>query len=127
LILLIGVVIVYQCRFFLIKNELVELKKSNHLKDEQLISLRVHYGESIARTNCFTCHEFNTATDNYLKGVIQRKGESYIRLFITKQDSLVNAKDHYSIQLKKDYGGLSNSHNFKFTDTELSALIEFMK
>jgi hypothetical protein len=42
-------------------------------------------------------------------------GEKYLRLYLTRQDSLIQAEDKYTVQIKADFHNAPNSHNFKFT------------
>jgi hypothetical protein len=102
------------------KVEITNLKKEK-------ADVNYNFGYTLAKTNCWTCHKFKYATDNLLEGVVQRLGEKYLSLFLTKQDSLISANDIYATELKGKYGNLANSHNFKFSSAELKAIIEFMK
>ncbi|SRR6266487_2796241 len=95
--------------------------------NKKLSATKYDYGLALAKTHCMACHKFNLATDNYLEGVVQRVGEKYLSLYLTKQDSLINAHDPYAINLKSKWGNLGNSHNFNFSQSDLEALIDFMK
>ncbi len=61
-----------------------------------------------------------------LEGVVDRLGEKYIKVYLTKQDSLVEAKDPYAIARKEAYK-MANSHNFNYTDQQLNNLISYLK
>lgn len=100
---------------------------TNRQLNEKIKSAEVEFGLSVAKTNCWVCHKFNYATENLLEGVVQRVGIEYLKLYITKQDSLLAAKDEYALNLKKKFNNMANSHNFKLSEGELAALIEFMK
>ena len=102
------------------KTEIDSLKKN-------LTTTKYNYGIALAKAHCMTCHGFNFGTDNYLEGVVQRVGEKYLSIYLTKQDSLINAHDPYAISLKNKWGNLGNSHNFKFSQSDLEALMEIMK
>jgi len=67
------------------------------------------------------------ATDNHLAGVVQRAGEDYLKLYITKQDSLIKVKNKYALELKRVFGNLANAHNFKFSNQQLNAIIAYLK
>jgi len=95
--------------------------------ENKLSKTKYHYGLALAKTHCMACHGFKFATDNYLEGVVKRVGEKYLSLYLTKQYSLINAHDPYAINLKSKFGNLGNSHNFNFSQSDLEALIEFMK
>jgi len=85
------------------------------------------YGFALAKSHCWPCHKFNYATDNILEGVVQKRGEKYLSLYLTRQDSLISANDTLAVSLKKKYGNMGNSHNFEFSQNDLKALIQFMK
>ena len=93
----------------------------------KLSKTKYNYGLALAKTNCLTCHGFKFGTDNYLEGVVQRLGEKYLSLYLTKQDSLITAHDAYAVSVKERFGNLGNSHNFNFSQSDLEALFEFMK
>jgi len=95
--------------------------------NKNLSETRYDYGLALAKSYCMTCHKFNFATDNYLEGVVQRVGEKYLSLYLTKQDSLITVHDAYAVSVKERFGNLGNSHNFNFSQSDLKALIEFMK
>jgi mono/diheme cytochrome c family protein len=86
----------------------------------------IKQGQRLFTANCSRCHKI-FATDNYLQGVVQRVGENYLKLYLTRQDSLIKAKDKYALEVKKAFGNLGNSHNFDFSDEELNAIIAYLK
>ncbi len=108
-------------------SKLGERQKTVDSLSKSLTQSQYNYGLSLAKIHCMTCHRFNFATDNYLEGVVQRVGERYLSLYLTKQDSLISIKDPYAIAIKEKYGNLGNSHNFKFSKSEVDAIINFMK
>jgi hypothetical protein len=72
----------------------------------------INQGKLIFVKNCGTCHAI-WKTDNYLAGVVEKAGVSYLKLYITKQDSLIKAKDKYALKLKRVFGNLANIHNYR--------------
>ena len=96
--------------------------------DESLIdSTLYHRGEAIFRTDCNACHVAKDKLHNYLEGVVDRVGKDYLKLYLTKQDSLVSAKDSNALMLKRVWNNMANSHNFKYSEEELNAIIEYLK
>lgn len=85
----------------------------------------INQGKTLFVANCGTCHAI-LKTDNYLAGVVERVGVNYLKLYITKQDSLVKSKDKYALELKKIYGNLANNHNFPLSDVQLNAIISYL-
>jgi mono/diheme cytochrome c family protein len=100
----------------------VSLKTTADTEDTTLIN----QGKLLFVKNCGSCHKI-LATDNYLAGVVQRVGEDYLKLYVTKQDSLITAKNKYALELKRVFGNLANVHNFKFSDEQLNAIIAYLK
>ena len=126
-VLLVASIIFWNRKVFKNKHEININKIEIDSLKKNLSTTKYNYGLSLARTHCMTCHKFNFGTDNYLEGVIQRVGEKYLSLYLTKQDSLINAHDPYAVSLKNNWGNLGNSHNFNFSKSDLEALFEFMK
>ena len=89
--------------------------------------LNIEFGKSIFRRDCRVCHAMKGRLHDYLDGVVGRVGEQYLKLYLTNQDSLTRAKDKYAIDLKERMGNMANSHNYKFSEAELKALIEYLK
>jgi hypothetical protein len=52
---------------------------------------------------------------------------NYLKLCITKQDSLIKAKDTHAVGLKKAFGNQGNSHNFHFTDQQMKGIIAYLE
>jgi len=88
-------------------------------------TLQIAQGKSLFTTNCGACHAV-FKTDNYLQGIVQRLGVNYLKIYVTKQDSLIQAKDAYALKVKRAFGNLANSHNFQFSDAQLNAIIAFL-
>ncbi len=84
-------------------------------------------GEKLFLSDCGMCHGGKRKTDNYLAGVVQRLGEKYLTIYLTKQDSLINSKDKYALRIKEEYGNLENSHNFKYNYDQIYSLIEYLR
>jgi cytochrome c2 len=104
--------------------------RSNNLKIDSLQiaieKLNIKLGRTIFRNDCQTCHA-KGKTDDYLEGVVNRVGEPYLKMYLTNQDSLTNARDKYALALKEMWGHLGNNHNFKYTQEELNALIRYLQ
>ncbi len=84
-------------------------------------------GETIFRADCNQCHLAKGSLDNHLEGVVQRVGVNYLKLYLSKQDSLISGKDSNALMVKKIYNNRPNSHNFNYTTEELNAIIEYLK
>ena len=93
---------------------------------ESVDTVLIKQGQILFKANCNNCHAI-LQTDNYLQGIVQRVGESYLKLYLTKQDSLLKAKDKYALKVKDVFGNLGNSHNFDFSDEQLNAIIVYLK
>ena len=84
-------------------------------------------GENLFVKDCRVCHVSKEMKHNYLEGVIEKVGLNYLKLYLTKQDSLITVEDKYAIAIKKEYNNMPNSHNFKYSEEELNAIIEYLK
>ena len=126
-VLLIASIIFWNRRMVSIKHEISIGKIEIDSLEKKISETKYNYGFALAKTHCMACHGFKFATDNYLEGVVQRRGEKYLSLYLTKQDSLIAAHDRQAISIKESYGNFGNSHNFKFSQNDLEALFEFMK
>ncbi len=86
----------------------------------------INQGKRLFVNNCGVCHKI-LATDNHLAGIVQRVGEDYLKLYVTKQDSLIKIKNKYALELKRAFGNLANVHNFKFSNEQLNSIIAYLK
>lgn len=84
-------------------------------------------GESIFMEDCRKCHVSKEMNHNYIEGVVENVGISYLKLYLTKQDSLLKAKDKYALDLKEMWGNNGTIHKFNYTEDELDVLIEYLK
>jgi len=84
-------------------------------------------GTNLYTANCQMCHPSKRHSHYLFKGIVERLGVPYLKLYITKQDSLLAISDKYAKAVKEEYGNMGNSHNFKFSEFELEALIAYMK
>ncbi|WP_136467973.1 c-type cytochrome [Flagellimonas onchidii] len=84
-------------------------------------------GLAIFLNDCAKCHVTKNKLHNYLDGVVKEYGEQFVAMFITKQDSLIENKNDLAIAIKREWGNNGNSHNFNYSDKELSNLIEYLK
>lgn len=84
-------------------------------------------GQNIFKTDCNVCHVSKGRRHNLLEGVVQRVGDDYLKLYLTRQDSLIKAKDRYAVNIKEEWGNLGNSHNFRYSEKQLQELIEYLR
>ncbi|WP_452600900.1 hypothetical protein [Pontimicrobium sp. MEBiC06410] len=87
------------------------------------------HGKEIFISDCNVCHKRHSVINplSMTKGIMNEMGIDYFKEFITNQDSLINVKDTYTTKIKNNYGNLANSHNFKYSNSELNNLIEYIK
>ena len=90
-------------------------------------SLLYYEGKAIFKADCNKCHVSKGGSHNYLEGVVQRLGVDYLNLYLTKQDSLISARDSNALHLKEIWGNNGNSHNFVYSETELKSIVEYLK
>ena len=73
------------------------------------------------------CHVSKRRRHNLLEGVVQRVRDDYLKLYLTRQDSLMKAKDRYAVNIKEEWGNLGNSHNYQYSEKQLQELIEYLR
>ena len=100
----------------------VKLLEANKKFDE----INEAYGNAVSNKYCTPCHRKYT-TDNYLSGVVERVGDEYFALYITRQDSLIAAKNDYAVRAKSFYGNMANVHNFKLSKNDLKAITAYFR
>ncbi|MFY7963266.1 MAG: hypothetical protein ACOVO1_00060 [Chitinophagaceae bacterium] len=126
--------LVFLCTIFLLVIMLFscgsDKRKIDKITTTKIDSLKllaiIQNGEKIFNRDCNVCHA-RTKTDYKLNNIVPRLGFNYIKLYITKQDSLILAKDKYALALKSEYGNAGNSHNFKYSDFELLCLTGYLR
>ncbi|PHS05982.1 MAG: hypothetical protein COA88_11335, partial [Kordia sp.] len=76
----------------------------------------------------YICHK-KGKTDDILVGVIKRYGESFVKLYITKEDSLQQANNSLSKSINEMWNANGDSwvHKHRFSKNELNCLIEYLK
>ena len=126
-IVLIASIGYYTIRISRYKSEINSKSVEVNNLNKEIADLNYNYGLSLAKIYCWSCHGFRFKTDNFLEGVVQRVGEKYLTLYLTKQDSLIAAHDPYATLLKERWGNMVNSYNFRFSPAELKGIIAFMR
>lgn len=127
LISLIGLFI-----FVINKNGITEFSKKNSdytpaiIKSEKTTP-EFELGKDIFIKDCRKCHVSKNMKHNYLSGIVKKVGTDYLKKYLTKQDSLLKAKDEYALEIKEFWGNNGTIHNFNFTENELNLLIEYLK
>ena len=125
-VLLVGASVAYQ---MLQRQKTIISQKQTEVDSLKKSADIIHsaFGESLFMKNCRQCHVSKSMNHNLLDGVVERRGDRYVILYLTKQDSLINAKDEYAIEIKTKYNNQGNSHNYNFTRPELEAIIAYLK
>jgi hypothetical protein len=95
--------------------EILELKANKMVRE----------GEILFRENCAVCHKV-FGNHNFLDGVVQRYGRNFVKLYITKQDSLLKANDSIALDRKSIYSNAEFIHKFQFSEFQLNAIIVFL-
>ena len=89
-------------------------------------TILINQGKALFKDTCGACHAV-LKTDNYLAEIAGRLGTDYLKLYITKQDSLIKVKKEYALEINKSYGNLASVHNYKLSNEQLNAIIAFLK
>ncbi len=104
------------------KRKTTSSKINQNILDTQL----VNKGEILFKDSCGICHT-TRKSDNPLVGVVQRLGITYLKLYITKQDSLIKAQNKHAVEIKETFGNNRNAHNYNFSDEQLDAIISYLE
>jgi hypothetical protein len=128
LILLVGLFI-----FVVKKNGITEFdKKESEYQPTMVKSEKTtpefENGKELFLSDCNVCHKRRAIISPWhmTNGILDEMGTEYFKKYITKQDSLIIAKDLYATLIKEEYGNLGNSHNFNYSESELNDLIEYV-
>ena len=89
-------------------------------------AIPISKGKIIFKDSCMVCHAI-FKTDNLLAGIMSRSDTSYLKLYLTKQDSLVKANDKRTIDLIKQFASKGNAHNFPFSEDDLRSIFIYLK
>jgi len=84
-------------------------------------------GLDIFLSDCKQCHVTKNRLHNYLDGVVEKYGEEFVAMYITKQDSLIENGDDLTMAIKEEWGNNANNHNFSYSDEDLDNLLEYLK
>ena len=84
-------------------------------------------GKEIFIADCNACHVQKERLHNFLEDIFEKIDTSYFKIYITKQDSLLNNKDTYALERKENFGLNGMIHSFKYNNEEIKALIEYLK
>ena len=84
-------------------------------------------GKEIFMEDCITCHVAKGRRHDYLLGVVDKVGIPYLKLYLSKQDSLLQSQDAYAVKLNEDMGNNGAIHKFDYSEPEFKALIEYLK
>jgi hypothetical protein len=125
-VLLMGVSVAYQMlqrQKVIISQKQAEIDSLKYRAN----TINANFGASLFSKNCQLCHPARLHTDNMFHGIVDRLGEPYLMLYLTKQDSLIAIEEKYAVQIKESYNSKANSHNFKFNRPELDAIIAFLR
>ncbi|TAI46951.1 c-type cytochrome [Flagellimonas allohymeniacidonis] len=127
LVLMIGIFLV-----FILKNGTKEFDSNTTeipppSDNVEKTTVEFERGKEIFMEDCRKCHVAKYMRHNYLHDIVEKVGVEYLKLYITKQDSLLNAKDEYALALKNEWGNNGTVHKFKYSDAEFEFLIEYLK
>lgn len=103
------------------------IQKNNKIVTLENESELFKKGKEIFITDCNVCHVQNERLHNFLNGIFEKIDTSYFKIYITKQDSLLNTKDTYALERKENFEDNGFIHSFKYNNEEIKALIEYLK
>ncbi|HEY0356448.1 MAG TPA: c-type cytochrome [Flavisolibacter sp.] len=84
-------------------------------------------GKLLFKLDCQRCHSGRDKMHNHLEGVVNRVGVDYLKLYLTRQDSLIAAKDSNALLIRRVWNSEKIYHTYMYSDHELNAIIEYLK
>lgn len=119
--ILLFTLVVSSCNFGHKQPEQIEASPKKPVQEKS-------YGQIHFERDCVMCHRPRSILNSaQIKRFIDDQGETYARLFITQQDSLINAKDPYALAIKNDFNNTANAHNFDYTEKYLDELMDYLQ
>ena len=102
--------------------------KSSVSKKTQRVNPKFERGKELFLYDCVACHRSRTllSTISMNGRILEEMGVHYFKKYVTKQDSLTSVGDLYAMKLKEVHKNRPNSHNFKYDDSELDDLLEYI-
>tara|TARA_R110002051_G_scaffold322862_1_gene414713 strand:- start:792 stop:1229 length:438 start_codon:yes stop_codon:yes gene_type:complete len=127
--LLIGTV----CIIWVLKKNDIKVFDSSKPEYQPLVSKNdertpeFEKGLDLFLNDCKQCHVTKNKLHNYLDGIVDKRGKEFLKLYLTKQDSLIENEDELALAIKKEWGNQANNHNFKYSEKDLDFLMEYLK
>jgi hypothetical protein len=129
---LLAIILVFGILYVLKINGITEFTSDKHtyvplVSKDDIKTPEFEKGLELFINDCKMCHVTKGRRHNHLDGIVDKVGVDYLKLYITKQDSLIENNDKYAIAIKEIWGNQANNHNFKYSEKELDFLIEYLK
>lgn len=124
-IIVIGCIVEVQTREYQTKN-------TKHVPESVCgnASFEMSAANKVFKTNCAACHKIDkTSIAPMLRGVmVGEKNKQWVRLFLTKEDSLIKAKDSLTLTVNNGELKVKHTHDYAFLSNEdIIYLLELMK
>lgn len=100
---------------------------NNHSNEEQRASLvsKLAAGGAIYNQQCKSCHQ-PLKSGNQWSYAFAPEHKTYLYQYLTRQDSLLKAKDAYTLELKAKWNNVDYLHDFVWTEDEFEALYSYV-
>ena len=82
-------------------------------------------GRKLFKILCASCHR-EKSEPNLLRNINDRYPQNYLVNFITKEDSLLKAKNEDAIQINKEYHNSHMDHNFELTKKQVFKILYYL-
>lgn len=93
-------------------------------------SFEMSAANKVFKTNCAACHKIDKiSTAPMLRGImVGEKNKQWVKLFLTKEDSLIKAKDSLTLTVNNGEFKVKHTHDYAFLSNEdITYLLELMK
>ena len=84
-------------------------------------------GKKLFVENCSTCHGTKRRKHFVIDRRLELWGDDFFRLFVTKEDSLVENNDAWTIAINESIHGPDYAHNFNFSKSEMEQIFAYLR
>lgn len=84
-------------------------------------------GKKLFLENCSSCHGHKRRKHFVVDRRLELWGDDFFRLFVTKEDSLVENSDAWTIAINESISGTDHGHNYNFSKSEMEQIFAYLR
>ena len=85
------------------------------------------WGKELFLENCSSCHGHKRRKHFVIDRRLELWGDDFFRLFVTKEDSLVENNDAWTIAINESISGTDHGHNYNFSKSEMEQIFTYLR